>query len=55
MYLAKAVRLTKQLYSRSKSALPIGNKVGKVPLIIKEAAYSLIGIVFIVKSLTPFY
>jgi len=55
MCLAKAVRLTKQLHSRLKSALPIGNRVGKAPLIIKEAARSLMGVVRIVGSLTPFY
>ena len=46
---------SKWLYGRLKSALPIGNKVGKVPLITKEAAYSLIGVAYIVGSLMPFY
>ena len=53
--MVKAVRLTKQLYSRLKSALPVGNKIKKVLLIIKEAVCLLIGVVYIVKSLTPFY
>jgi hypothetical protein len=52
--LVKAVRLTKWLYSRLKLALPVGNGVGKVLFIIKEAAYLLIGVVRIVESLTPF-
>jgi hypothetical protein len=51
----KIVRLTKQLYSRLKSALPVGNRVGKVLFIIKETACSLIGVVYIIGSLTPFY
>jgi hypothetical protein len=55
IYLIKTVKLTKQLYSKLKSALPIGNRVRKVLFIIKEAAYLLISIVYIVKSLMPFY
>ena len=55
MYLVKTVKLTKQLYSRLKLALPIGNRVGKALLIIKEATYLLIGVVYIVKNLMPFY
>ena len=55
MCLVKTVRLTKQLYSKLKLALPIGNRVGKVLLIIKETACLLIGVVCIVGSLTPFY
>ena len=49
------MRLTKQFYGRSKSALPIGNRVGKAPLIIKEAAHSLTSMAHIVGNLTPFY
>ena len=55
MYLIKAVRLTKWLYNRLKSALPIGNRVGKILFIIKKAACLLIGVIYIVKSLMPFY
>ena len=55
MCLVKAVKLTKQLYGRLKLALPVGNRIEKVPLIIKEAAYLLIGVVYIVGSLTLFY
>ena len=51
----KAAKLTEWLYSRLKSALPIGNRVGKALLIIKKAAHLLIGVVHIVGSLTPFY
>jgi hypothetical protein len=51
----KAVKLTKQLYNRLKSALPIGNRVGKALFIIKKAAYSLIGVAYIVESSTLFY
>ena len=50
----KAAKLTEWLYSRLKSALPIGNRVGKALRIIKEAAYSLMGIVYIVGSSTLF-
>ena len=55
MYLVKAVKLTKRLCGKLKSALPVENRVGKAPLIIKEATYLLIGVVYIVGSLTPFY
>ena len=55
MCLVKAARLTKQLYSKLKSALPVGNRVGKAPLITKKAAYLLIGVVYIVGNSTPFY
>jgi hypothetical protein len=55
MCLVKTVRLIKQLYGRSKSALLTGNKVGKALLIIKEAIHLLIGMAYIVKSLILFY
>ena len=41
--------------SKLKSALPVGNRVEKALLIIKKAAHLLIGVVYIVRSLTPFY
>ena len=55
MYLIKTVRLTKQLYNRLKLVLPIGNRVGKVLLIIKKAAHLLISMACIIGSLMPFY
>ena len=46
--------LTKLLYSRLKSALPVRNRVKKILFITKEAAYLLIGMVYIVGNLMPF-
>ena len=53
--MVKAVKLTKWLYKKLKLALLVRNRVGKVLFIIKEVAYLLIGILYIVGSLMLFY
>ena len=50
----KAARLIEQLCGKLKSALPVGNRVGKAPLIIKEAARSLTGVAYIIGNLILF-